>query len=223
MLLNWSFPGCRSPMPRPFEVSPEELERDLDAFVTSVHADLQSSFLVLPKGGAFLEYPRFQEAYEHLKQATRNFGEVSPVTVWNALLADSLTLVVVRTILGLTPPEWAELTRTELGVLVEQAVARSLDQRVQLDRDYVSRLAASGTSVNLERLRAMVELACRLISTGAPPVPCTASTRLTRWKGYLLSAAPPTWAFPTLSCSMNDIWVARLRATETLSPSQSGR
>lgn len=154
-------------MPRPFEASTEELERDLESFVDSVYADLQSSFLVLPKGGAFVEYRRFQEAYEQLKQATRNFSEFSLATVWNALLADSLTLLVLRTITGLTPPEWAELTTTELGVQVDQGVARSLDQRVRQRRDYVARLEASG-SVNIERLRALVELACRLVGAGAP-------------------------------------------------------
>lgn len=156
-------------MPQPFEASPEELEQNIDIFVDSVYADLQSSFLVLPKGSAFVEYPRFQEAYERLKQATRNFSDFSPNAVWNAMLGDSLTLLVVRTMLGFTPPEWAELTRTELGVQVDQGAARSLDQRVRLQPDYIARLAANKRSVTIERVRGMVELACRLIGSGAPP------------------------------------------------------
>jgi hypothetical protein len=94
---------------RPFEVSPADLESDLGAFVDITFADLQSSFLVIPKGDSFVEYPRFRAAYETLKRRTKAFRDFSADVVWDAVEEDSLVFVVVRTILGMTPPELAEL------------------------------------------------------------------------------------------------------------------
>lgn len=96
-------------MRRPFEVSREELLGDLDAFVDATYADLESSFLVMPKGKNFVEYTRFRDAYEVLKRHTAAFAEFTPAKVLEAMREDALTFVVLRAILGMTPPEWAEL------------------------------------------------------------------------------------------------------------------
>jgi hypothetical protein len=48
-------------MRRAYEADPEELQAHLDDFVVAVFADLTSSFLVMPKGPSFVEYPRFRE------------------------------------------------------------------------------------------------------------------------------------------------------------------
>jgi hypothetical protein len=47
-------------MRRAYEADPEELQAHLDDFVVAVFADLTSSFLVMPKGPSFVEYPRFR-------------------------------------------------------------------------------------------------------------------------------------------------------------------
>jgi hypothetical protein len=60
-------------MRRAYEADPEELQAHLDDFVVAVFADLTSSFLVMPKGPSFVEYPRFREAYEVLKRRTGGF------------------------------------------------------------------------------------------------------------------------------------------------------
>ena len=79
-------------MKQPYLATTSEIEHDLEAYVDAVYASLESQFLVLPRGRSFIEYPRFQEAYETLKKATRDFRELQPTRVWDALLADSLSL-----------------------------------------------------------------------------------------------------------------------------------
>jgi hypothetical protein len=154
---------------RPFEVSREELLTDLDAFVDATYADLESSFLVMPKGKNFVEYVRFRDAYEVLKRRTGAFGEFTPEKVWEAMREDALAFVVLRAVLGMTPPEWAELAATELGADVTQGAARTLDQRCRADKEYAARLDPSRSRKTMDRIGAMIEVACKYVSEGAPP------------------------------------------------------
>ncbi|MCX6362912.1 MAG: hypothetical protein NTW58_01835 [Actinobacteria bacterium] len=152
-------------MKQPFQASPIELSEQLEGYVDAVYASLESQFLVLPKGGNFVEYARFQEAYETLKRATKDFRAVDPAAAWDALLADSLATVVLRCILGMTPPEWADLAASDSGLTITQNFARSLDGKVRTDREYLARLSER-KATTLERVVAMVETACRRISAG---------------------------------------------------------
>ncbi len=155
-------------MRRPFEVSPEELAADIDAFVAVTFADLQSSFMVMPKGSAFVEYPSFRAAYEVLKRHTQAFRNLSTATVWEAMREDALVFVVVRAILGVTPPEWAELAATDLGSDVTQGAARGFDKSCRTNPAYVRELTPTRSSKSLGRMEAMVDVACRYLVAGAP-------------------------------------------------------
>jgi hypothetical protein len=150
---------------QPFEATSAELAVNLDGFVDAVYSVLEPANLVLPRGLGFVEYPRFSEAYETLKRETSGFRDVREETVWAALQADSLALIVLRTILGMTPPEWAALASIETGIPVPQGAARSLDQSARLRRDFISRARGSQTR---ERLRALVGVACSLLAAGSP-------------------------------------------------------
>jgi len=68
--------------------------------VAVTFADLQSQFLSMPRGAGFIDYADFQTAYEVLKRETQAFSLFDETTVWKALRADALALVVLRTILG---------------------------------------------------------------------------------------------------------------------------
>lgn len=155
-------------MRRPFEADQEELEARLEDFVDVTFADLQSSSLVMPKGDAFVEYPRFREAYEVLKRTTAAFGNFTSATVWEAMREDSLVFVLVRAILGVTPVEWADLAATDLGSDVTQGAARGFDKRCRADKGYVANLSLTRSSMTVERLRAMVEVACKYLEAGTP-------------------------------------------------------
>ena len=152
-------------MKQPYLATVPEIERDLEAYVDAVYGSIESQFLVLPRGGNFIEYPRFQEAYETLKRATLDFREVQPTMVWDALLSDSLSLVILRCILGVTPPEWAALAASESGLPIAQGFARSLDGKVRIDREHLARLSHR-KAATLERVNAMVETACRHVVAG---------------------------------------------------------
>lgn len=116
-------------MLRPFEVTPAELVADLDGFVDATFADLSSAFLLLPAGDGFLDYVDFRSAYEVLKLHTGAFERLGTGEVMAALLENSRVLCVLRAMLGMTPPEWADLARAEVGSDVGQGAARSLDRR----------------------------------------------------------------------------------------------
>jgi hypothetical protein len=154
-------------MPRPFELDPEELGRQLDAMVDVTFGDLQSQFLVLPKKDTFIEYPDFQAAYETLKRHMKGFVLLREEAVWGALREDALTLVVLRTILGMSPPEWAELARQEADSDVSGSFARGLDVEVRKQRDGLARLR-DGT-LKQKRIAALVAIAVEHLYRGAPP------------------------------------------------------
>lgn len=153
-------------MPFPFEVPFEAVEADLDTFVNVVFDSLHSEFLTMPKGEGFVEYPVFERGYETLKRTTRGFRDVTPKAVIDAVYETPIAFIVLRTVLGFTPPEWAEVTSQRSGVVVSQSAARTLDRAVRMKP--FRRLKASGGETD-RRLRALVATACELLAEGAPP------------------------------------------------------
>ena len=164
-------------MPFPFEISFEQLQADLDTYVDEVFDALRSDFLTMPKGEGFVEYPVFEQGYEELKRATEAFRKLSPEIITNTVYQVPITFVVLRAMLGFTPPEWAYVTTELMGVVVPQGAARTLDRTVRLKP--LQPLRASG-GVTAHRLRAMVETACQLLSEGAKETPSGILHRLER-------------------------------------------
>jgi hypothetical protein len=151
-----------------FEFSPEELRERLEEIVDETFGDLQSQFLVLPRGGSCIDYPGFQDAYEVLRRNTDGFSYLTEDAVWTALREDSLVLVVLRTILGVSPAEWADIARSELGSDVSQGYVRNLDVKVRQDRDLFSRWLSSAENVGLKRAKALISVAVGYVMRGAP-------------------------------------------------------
>lgn len=166
-------------MKRPYELLPMELEERLDEMVFVTMSDLTSEFLMLPMGSAFIEYPDFSAAYEVLKRTTVAFRYFNETTVMQALLENSRVLGVLRAILGMTPPEWGELARTECQSDITQGAARTLDRRCRENPNYVRHVqtrnearqkqASSRDSLKtLDRIKALISVAVRYASEGAP-------------------------------------------------------
>ena len=122
----------------------------------------------LPKGEGFVEYPVFEHGYETLKRATNGFRTLTPEAAIDAVYQAPIALVVLRTILGFTPPEWAEVTTRQSDVTVTQNAARALDRAVRLLPS--KQLKTSGGATD-RRLRALVTTACELLDEGAPDRP----------------------------------------------------
>ncbi len=150
----------------PFEASPDEVANHADQYVDAVFSCLESEFLVMPKGKGFVEYPLFESAYEAVKIATAGFHKLEPDKLLSLVLARPISIVVIRSMLGFTPPEWGYVTARRTGVDVSQGFVRSLDRRVRMFPD--TPLSAAGETK--ERLKAMVETACQILAEGAPQV-----------------------------------------------------
>lgn len=152
-------------MPLPFEASLVRLRADPDPYVDSVFGALDSSFLTMPKGRGFVEYPVFERGYEALKKATRGFREVTADRVIVAATGAPMALVVLRSILGFSPPEWAEVTSAKADLGVDQGFARTLDRKIRLDP--AAPVLGAGERTDA-RIRLLVEAACDLYGPGRP-------------------------------------------------------
>lgn len=167
-------------MPRPFEVGPDYLRAHLDDMVATTFADLQSQFLILPKGTSFVEYQAFQDAYEVLKRQTVAFSAFTEEAVWTALREDALAFLVLRTVLGLNPPEWVDLARAERGSDISQGYARGLDVDCRADRALFARLTRPRDAIRLDRTEALVSVAVEYITRGASAGAADAVHRLAK-------------------------------------------
>ena len=154
-------------MKYPFEVSQDEVLANPENYVDAVFSSLASEFLIMPKGEGFLEYAAFASGYEALKSATKCFTQFTPARVFNAALECPVVLIVLRTILGFTPPEWAYVASSRKGVDVPQNAARTLDRSIRSTPD---RPLKSGATTHA-RIVALVETACELMAEGCPDVP----------------------------------------------------
>jgi hypothetical protein len=152
-------------MPFPFEVPFEDVQADLDSYVDAVFNALQSEFLTMPRGPGFVEYPVFEQGYQELKRATRDFRELSAATVIDVVHRTPISFLVLRTILGFTPPELAYVASQRTGLDVPQGAARTLDRKIRMT-PLTPLLAEEG--VTNERIAALVTTACQLIVEGAP-------------------------------------------------------
>lgn len=148
----------------PFEVPYGEVAAHPDAFIDAVFSSLASDFLLLPKGVGFIEYSVFETGYEALKKATSGFRILTPEAILPTATAVPISLVVLRAMLGFTPPEWAHVTSEATGTPITQGFIRSLDRRIRMQPTaslFVSPEKAA-------RIAALVETATRLLQDGAP-------------------------------------------------------
>jgi len=150
----------------PFEVTPAEVLSAPETYVDAVFSSLASEFLIMPKGDGFLDYPTFSSGYESLKQISRGFSQFDADAVLAASLEKPVILVVLRAILGFTPPEWAYIASSRKGIDIPQGAARTLDRSIRSNPN--NRRKPGET--NLQRITALVETACELIEEGCPPV-----------------------------------------------------
>jgi hypothetical protein len=148
---------------QPFAASEAEILAEPGRYVDAVIDSIESAFLVMPRGDGFIEYARFQAAYEVLKRHTTSFEVFEADAVHAAVIEDPLAFVVVRTILGFTPPEWAEVTTERTGVCVSQSAARGLDRRIRIDPAAALGQAAPKRAMVV---KAMVRAACEAVAEG---------------------------------------------------------
>ena len=148
----------------PFEVPFAQVQANPDEYVSAIFSCLESEFLVLPKGKGFVEYPVFESGYEDLKQATASFTEITPSNILPVVFNIPISVIIIRTMLGFTPPEWAYVTTQRTRIEVSQGFVRSLDRKIRMDP-----LKPLGRGkVTAKRVEALITTACHLLAEGAP-------------------------------------------------------
>ena len=150
----------------PFEAEFSEIVAAPDAFIAAVFSSLASEFLTMPKGEGFVEYPAFEAGYEALKMATGGFETLTASHVLPAVMDTPICMIVLRSMLGFTPSEWAYLAAQKVGPELNQGFARTLDRRLRLTPLKPLKPSAE----QLRRIKAMVEVACELLNQGCPSV-----------------------------------------------------
>lgn len=152
-------------MPFPFEVDFDDVQSNLDAYVDAVFGCLESEFLVMPRGTGFVEFATFEGGYEALKRATENFRDVTPEKIEPVVFETPISLVVLRCMLGFTPPEWAYHASRHAGVAVTQSAARTIDRSIRMKPE--TALPRNGRATE-RRIRALIAAACHLLESGVP-------------------------------------------------------
>jgi hypothetical protein len=150
----------------PFEAPFDEIRENPDLFISSVFSCLESEFLIMPKGAGFVEYQIFESGYEALKKALSGFRVISAEAVYETALSIPISIIVLRSILGFTPSEWAYITSQHTGVEVSQGFARTLDRKIRMTP--AAPLKVRGETAT--RLKALIDAACELLTEGAPEV-----------------------------------------------------
>jgi hypothetical protein len=150
----------------PFEFSFEEVRQDIDEYITSTISSLESDFLIMPRGPGFVDYPDFEYGYEALKKATSSFSELDESAIASTINDTPIALIVLRTILGFTPPEWAHVATQRTGVEISQSAARTIDRDIRFNPHQQLKM----TKLKKERIDALIEAACNLLREGAPEV-----------------------------------------------------
>lgn len=138
-----------------------------EPLIDEVFGELTSSFLEMPKGEGFIDYPTFEKGYQALKRRTDSFAALTPENVVIAVREVPIAFIVFRCILGISPPEWAYLTTEMTGVTVDQSAARSIDRKFRINP---LRPAFEGTGVTAARIYAMIDAGVRTIMRGTGTV-----------------------------------------------------
>lgn len=155
---------------RPYQLSPGELEGNLSELVQATFSDLTSQFMLLPRGASFLEYPQFQDGYEALRRSTSGFTSITVDRCWQAARHHAIAGIVLRTILGVTPPEWQDLAREETDAEFSNGWARRLDKSMRTRPDYF-RTRGGTSDITVERTSALFAAACRALTDSAAEAP----------------------------------------------------
>src|SRR5712691_2769406 len=138
-------------MEHPFEATFDEIQSDPERYVSAVFSNLVSEFLILPKGVGFVDYPTFEATYETLKQFTGGFTNLDSDEILSVAVRHPISLIVLRSMLGFTPPEWAYVTTQRTGTEVTQSFVRSLDRKARIN----PHIALKPEGATFHRIRAL--------------------------------------------------------------------
>ena len=91
-------------------------------------------------------------------------------------MAEPISLIVLRTMLGFTPPEWGYITQQKTGVKTSQGFVRSIDRSIRMTPDK----PLKPNPATREKIAALIQTACLLLKHGAPDVDVVQLHRLNK-------------------------------------------
>jgi hypothetical protein len=150
-------------MPLRFDADFADPKLDVDPFIDEVFGELKSGFLELPKGQGFVEYAVFENGFQSLKKATNGFDTLDVDALIKCVYTTPIAFTVLRTILGFTPSELADVTTERTGVAVDQNTARALDRKLRMAPTTPLK---DRNGVVDQRLKAMVLGAVKMLEEG---------------------------------------------------------
>lgn len=151
---------------RPYQVAPSDIPAHLGELVQATFDDLTSQFMLLPKGPTFLDYPDFRAGYEALRKHTDGFTALDVDRCWSAVRQNATAGIVLRTIVGVTPPEWQDLAKEETDIALPNNWARTLDKNMRTNPDYF-RTRGGSSDLTVGRVTALFQAACNALVEGA--------------------------------------------------------
>ena len=155
-------------MPLRFEINYDDSSITWENLVDEVFNELTSSFIEMPQGEGFVDYATFEKGYQELKRRTDAFADFTTENVLEAVRAKPIAFIVLRCILGFTPPEWGYLTTEKTGVEVNQGSARAIDRKFRLNPFAPM---DEGNGVTGQRIHALIETAVSTVAEGAGKTP----------------------------------------------------
>lgn len=162
-------------MPSRFDADYRNPALDLDPLIDEVFAELKSNFMEMPRGVDFIDYLTFEKGYQTLKRTTKAFTKVDASAVEAAYAEAPIALIVFRSILGLTPPEWAYLASEVTATRITQGAARNIDREIR-SAPLVPRVP--GRTKAMERVRALISAGIQSLQAGAGKPPASVLHRL---------------------------------------------
>ena len=85
----------------------------------------------MPRGEGFVTFPIFRAGYEALKQGTNGFSAMNDLPICGVITKCPIAFVVLRAMLGFTPPEWAYLASQASKTNISQGFIRTLDRKIR--------------------------------------------------------------------------------------------
>ena len=110
--------------------------------------------------------PPLIPATKSLNRPQRDLEDIATENVLNAVIECPISFVVLRSMLGFTPPEWAYITAQRKGVEIPQGYARSIDRNIRLE----PLKSVDARTMKSDRILAMIGTACELLDESAPAV-----------------------------------------------------
>jgi hypothetical protein len=151
-----------------FKINYRDTHIEWEPLIEEVFDELSSSFLEIPKGDGFIDYPTFECGFQALKRHTDAFTKLEKENVLAAVREYPIAFIVFRCILGFSPPEWACLTTEHTSIDISHGAARQIDKNFRLKPLEPMGLSDGPTTA---RIGAMIEAGLQLITRGAGHVP----------------------------------------------------